>query len=70
MTIQKFVQNENIRDLTKNTGIPGRTLYDIRYGTYKNIKLSTVRQLLEEMLKKGYTEIELFNMIMKEENHE
>lgn len=66
MTLQKFVQNENIKELTKNTGIPGRTLYDIRYGTYKNIKLSTVRQLLEEMLKKGYTEIELFNMIMND----
>ena len=38
MTLQKFVQNENIKELTKNTGIPGRTLYDIRYGTYKNAR--------------------------------
>ncbi len=66
MTLRKFVQEENIQELSKNTGIPARTLYDIRYDRYKNIKLVTVKPLLQAMLQKGYTEIELFNMIMKE----
>ncbi len=66
MTLREFVQTENIKELSKITGIPGRTLYDIRYDRYKNIKLVTVKPLLQAMLQKGYTEIELFNMLMKE----
>lgn len=67
MTFSEFVQTETVRTLQKETNLSSKNLYRIRNKEITNMKLSTVRQLLEEMLKKGYTEIELFNMIMKEE---
>lgn len=67
MTLQSFMQTQKVKDVSKKTGIPEQTLYDLRKGRYQNIKLKTLRQLLEMMLEKGYTENELLNMIMKEE---
>ena len=67
MTFSEFVETETVKTLQKKTNLSSKNLYRIRNKEIVNMKLSTVRQLLEEMLKKGYTEIELFNMIMKEE---
>ena len=66
MTFQSFLQSHDVNEVSKNTGIPQQTLYDLRKGRYQNIKFRTIRPLLEEMLKNGHTEIELFNMLMKE----
>ena len=67
MTFSEFVETETVKTLQKKTDLSSKNLYRIRNKEITNMKLSTVRKLLEEMLKKGYTEIELFNMIMKEE---
>lgn len=67
MTFSEFVEAETVKTLQKKTDLSSKNLYRIRNKEITNMKLSTVRKLLEEMLKKGYTEIELFNMIMKEE---
>ena len=67
MTFSEFVEAETVKTLQKKTDLSSKNLYRIRNKEITNMKLSTVRKLLEEMLKKGYTEIELFNMIMKED---
>ena len=67
MTFSEFVATETVKTLQKKTDLSSKNLYRIRNKEITNMKLSTVRKLLEEMLKKGYTEIELFNMIMKED---
>ena len=67
MTFSEFVTTETVKTLQKKTNLSSKNLYRIRNKEITNMKLSTVRPLLEEMLKKGYTEIELFNMIMKED---
>jgi Fe2+ or Zn2+ uptake regulation protein len=67
MTFSKFVETETVKTLQKKTNLSSKNLYRIRNKEITNMKLSTVRQLLEEMLRKGYTETELFNMIMREE---
>jgi Fe2+ or Zn2+ uptake regulation protein len=67
MTFSEFVETETVKTLQKKTNLSSKNLYRIRNKEITNMKLSTVRQLLEEMLRKGYTETELFNMIMREE---